>query len=220
MELPSLLRPCFFWKSHTYQHCDFLLGILQLVNLHCSIWPIWLTSANAALAPHPRLQTSYPFYAHFTSFPSAPLPPPHASGCFSLSPSISTKELLLPRHARCVLPRHARCVLSRLRCNGHNLLEAPISLELAESKILLAALAGTVPGHLSSYSALSSYGLFASLALWQFSVSLRPLIQALGSCPVSGASQSSAINPFFGKGRVTAATTAKLNFQTHYYVTK
>ena len=29
-------------------------------------------------------------------------------------PSISTEEL--------VLPRHARCVLSRLRCNGHNLL--------------------------------------------------------------------------------------------------
>ena len=29
-------------------------------------------------------------------------------------PSISTKEL--------VFPRHARCVLSRLRCNGHNLL--------------------------------------------------------------------------------------------------
>ena len=29
-------------------------------------------------------------------------------------PSISTKEL--------VLPRHARCVLSRLRCNGHSLL--------------------------------------------------------------------------------------------------
>ena len=30
------------------------------------------------------------------------------------APSISTEEL--------VLPRHARCVLSRLRCNGHNLL--------------------------------------------------------------------------------------------------
>ena len=39
-------------------------------------------------------------------------------------------------------------------------------------------------GHLSSHSALSSYGLFASLALGQFSVSLRPLVQALGSCPV------------------------------------
>ena len=32
-------------------------------------------------------------------------------------PSISTEEL--------VLPRHARCVLSRLRCNGHSFLLGP-----------------------------------------------------------------------------------------------
>ena len=48
-----------FWRSHIYQHCDFLLGLLQLVYLHCSIWPIWPPSANAALAPHPLLQISY-----------------------------------------------------------------------------------------------------------------------------------------------------------------
>ena len=28
----------FFWRFRTYQHCDFLLGLLQLVYLHCSIW--------------------------------------------------------------------------------------------------------------------------------------------------------------------------------------
>ena len=50
--------PCFFWRFYTYQHCDLLLGFLQLVYLHCSIWP---SSANAALAPHPRFQTSYFF---------------------------------------------------------------------------------------------------------------------------------------------------------------
>ena len=72
--------PCFFWRSHTYQHCAFLLGLL--LYLHCSIWPIWPPSANAALAPHPRLQTPYPFSAHFVSSPSAPLPPPHALGYF------------------------------------------------------------------------------------------------------------------------------------------
>ena len=44
-----------------------------------------------------------------------------------------------------MLPRHARCVLSRLRCNGHSHCEAPISLGLAESKILSAALADTRP---------------------------------------------------------------------------
>ena len=50
-------------------------------------------------------------------------------------PSISTEEL--------VLPRHARCVLSRLRCNGHSLLLSSISLGLAESRILPAAPADT-----------------------------------------------------------------------------
>ena len=79
-----IFPPCFFWRSHTYQHCDFLLEHLHPVYLHCLIWPIWPPSANAALAPHPRLQTSYPFSAHFVSSPSAPAPPPHAPGCFSL----------------------------------------------------------------------------------------------------------------------------------------
>ena len=45
--------------------------------------PFGTLSANAALQPHPRLQTSYPFSAHFISSPSEPSPPPHATGCFS-----------------------------------------------------------------------------------------------------------------------------------------
>ena len=49
-------------------------------------------------------------------------------------PSISTEEL--------VLPRHARCVLSRLRCNGHSLLT---SLGLAELRTLLVAPVDTRP---------------------------------------------------------------------------
>ena len=52
-------------------------------------------------------------------------------------PSISTEEL--------VLPRHARCVLSRLRCNRHSLLWVVISLGLAESRILPAAPVDTRP---------------------------------------------------------------------------
>ena len=51
---------------------------------------MWPPSANAALAPHPRLQTSYPFSAHFVSSPSAPSPPPHAPGCLSLPPASSS----------------------------------------------------------------------------------------------------------------------------------
>ena len=55
-----------------------------------------------------------------------------------------------------------------------------ISLGLAELRILMQRLRTLVPGHLSSHSVLSSYGLFAPLALWRLSVSLRPLDQALG----------------------------------------
>ena len=52
-------------------------------------------------------------------------------------PLISTEEL--------VLPCHARCVLSRLRCNGYSLLLDFISLGLAESRILPAAPVDTRP---------------------------------------------------------------------------
>ena len=71
-------------------------------------------------------------------------------------PSISTEEL--------VLPRHARCVLSRLRCNGHSLQLGSYLSRI--SRILLAAIADTHPRtYLLSHFALSSYGLFASLTL-------------------------------------------------------
>ena len=59
-----------------------------------------------------------------------------------------------------------------------------------------------VPGHLSSHSALSSYGLSMPLTLWQLFVSLRPLIQTQESCPASGAPWSSAMPPSLGRGRV------------------
>ena len=59
-----------------------------------------------------------------------------------------------------------------------------------------------VPGHLSSHSALSSYGLFVPLTLWRLSVFLRPLVQTLGSCPASGAPRSFAMPPSLGRGRV------------------
>ena len=39
--------PCCFWRSHTYRYIDFLL---QLVCLHCSIWPLLLMQHS-----HPSL---------------------------------------------------------------------------------------------------------------------------------------------------------------------
>ena len=51
-------------------------------------------SANAALSPHPRLQTSYSPSARSISPPSAPPPPSLAPG-FSSAPSASTPSLTL-----------------------------------------------------------------------------------------------------------------------------
>ena len=76
-------------------------------------------------------------------------------------------------------------------------------------KFFLQRLWTLVPGHLSSHSALFSYGFFAPLALWRLSVILRSLIQALGNCPASGAPWSSAMPPSLGWGRVTAAKATK-----------
>ena len=52
-------------------------------------------TANAALPPHPRLQTSYPLSAHFVSFPSAPSPPSLAPGCSSTPPASSPPDSLM-----------------------------------------------------------------------------------------------------------------------------
>ena len=52
-----------------------------------------------------------------------------------------------------MLPRYARCVLSRLRCNGHSLLLGSYLSRIENSSC-------SACGHLSSHSALSSYGLF------------------------------------------------------------
>ena len=52
-----------------------------------------LLSTNAALSPHPRLQTSYFPFAHFISSPSAPSPPSLAPGCPSV-PLASSPSLL------------------------------------------------------------------------------------------------------------------------------
>ena len=105
-------------------------------------------------------------------------------------PSISIEEL--------VLPRRARCVLSRIRFNGHSLLLGSYLSRIGR----IENPSCSACGHLSSHSALSSYGLFAPLTLWRLSVSLRPLVQTLGSCPASGAPWSSAMPPSLGRGWV------------------
>ena len=112
-------------------------------------------------------------------------------------PSISTEEL--------VLPRHARSVLSCLRClllSSYHLrigrIENPSCSACGPSSQdtshlhLHCPATDSLPRSLFGNS-LSSYDL---------------LVRVLGSCPASGAPWSSAIPPSLGRGRVTTTTTA------------
>ena len=101
--------------------------------------------------------------------------------------SISTEEL----------------VLSRLRCNGHSLLLGSYLSRIGRIENSSCSACGHSSQDISSHSALSSYGLFAPLTLWRLSISLRPVVQTLWSCPASGAPWSSAMPPSLGWGRVT-----------------
>ena len=108
-------------------------------------------------------------------------------------PSISSEEL--------VLPRHARCVLSRLRCNGHSLLLGSYLSRIGRIKNSCSACGHPSQdiSHLILHCPATDS---APLTLWRLSVSLRPLVQTLGSCPAFGAPWSSAMPPSLGRGRV------------------
>ena len=111
-------------------------------------------------------------------------------------PSISTEEL--------VLHRHARCVLSRLRCNGHGLLLGSYLYRIGRIENPSCRACGHSSqdiSHLILHCPVTDS--FAPLTLWQLSVSLRPLVQILESCPASGAPWSSAMPPSHRWGRVT-----------------
>ena len=77
-------------------------------------------------------------------------------------PSIFTEEL--------VLSRQARCVLSRLHCNGHSLLSSSYLFNWQNREFVMQRMRTLVQGHLLCHPALSSYGIFASLALWRFTL--------------------------------------------------
>ena len=107
-------------------------------------------------------------------------------------PSISTEEL--------VLPRHARCVLSRLRCNGHSLLLGSYLYRIGRIENSSCSACGHSSqdiSHLILHCPATD-----SLRRSLF-VSVRSLVQTLGSCSASGASRSSAMPPSLGRGRVT-----------------
>ena len=84
--------------------------------------------------------------------------------------------------------------------------KALISLRLSESRILPAAPANTRPRKLLiSFCTIQLRTLCAAHCLATLCL-LRPLVQALGSCPASGDPWSSAIPPSLRRGRVTTTT--------------
>ena len=108
--------------------------------------------------------------------------------------SISTEEL--------VLPRHARCVLSRLLCNGHSLLLGSCLSRIGRIENPSCSACG--------YSSQDTSDLILHCpatdtlrhSLRRLSVSLRSLVQTLESCPNSGAPWSPAMPPSLGRDRV------------------
>ena len=108
---------------------------------------------------------------------------------------ISTEEL--------VLPRQARCVLSRLRCNGHSLYLGSYLSRIGRIENPSCSACGHSSQDTSHFILHCPATDSAPLTLWRLSVSLRPLVQTLGSCPASGALWSSAMPPALGRGWVT-----------------
>ena len=110
-------------------------------------------------------------------------------------PSISTEEL--------VLPRHARCVLSRLCCNGHGLLLGSYLSRIGRIENPFCSACGHSSQDTSHLILHCPATDSLRRSLFGDSLSLRPLVQTLGSCPASGAPWSSSMPSSLGRGRVT-----------------
>ena len=106
---------------------------------------------------------------------------------------ISTEEL--------VLPRHARCILSRPRYNGHSLLLGSHLSRIGRIENSFCSACGHSSQNTSHLILHCPATDSAPLALWGVFVSVRSLVQTLGSCPASGAPWSSAMPPSVKRGR-------------------
>ena len=105
--------------------------------------------------------------------------------------SVFTEELMLPRHAR--------CALSCLRYNGHSLLLSSYLTRIGGIENSSRSACGHLfqdTSHLILHSP-ATYSLRRLLFVALYSL----LIQALESCPASGAPWSSAMLPCLGGGR-------------------
>ena len=123
------------------------------------------------------------------------------------APSIFTEEL--------VLPRHARCVLSCLRCNGHSLLLGSYLSRIGRTENPSCSVCGHSSQDTSHLILHCPATDSLRRSLFGDSVSLRPLVQTLGSCPASGAPWSSAMPPSLGRSRVTTTDQSESSIN-HY----
>ena len=106
-------------------------------------------SANAALLPHPRLQTSYPPSAHSISSPSAPPSPSLATG-FSSAPPAPT-----PPHSLRVLQWKAGGLQARSTELLHFLSSHPVDLICIQESNLHSSSSFQIPGFSALHSDLT-----------------------------------------------------------------
>ena len=104
-----------------------------------------------------------------------------------------------------------RNLCARFCCNGHSLLLSFCLCRICR----IEDLSWSAYGHPSRTPLISFYIVqlrtLALLTYWRLPVSLRPLVQALGSCPASGTPWFSAKRPSLGRDRV-AITIEKHQF--------
>ena len=101
-----------------------------------------------------------------------------------------------------MLPHHARYVLSRLHCNERSLLLSSYLSRIGRIENSSCSACGPSSQNTSHLilhcPAMNSFWRL----LFGDSVSVRPLVQTLGSCPASAAPWSPAMPPSLGRGRV------------------
>ena len=99
-----------------------------------------------------------------------------------------------------MLPRHARDLFSRLCCNGHSLVLSSYLFRMVRIENPSCSACGHSPQDTSHLILHCPTTDSLHRSLFGHSRSLRPLVQALGSCPASGALWSSAMPPIPRKG--------------------
>ena len=200
--LATLSFPPSFLLSQTLWHIGQVLS-----SLSCSIRLQWVTRHlflpgndtadelarwGALLVPYAIPCSHFPLVSHI-----------HSSlfsnwRCTALLKFFDTQVPLISTE-KLVFPHHARCVLSCLWCNGHSLLLDSYLSTIGRIENPSCSTCGHLSQDTSHLILHCPATDSAPLTLWQLSVSLRPLVQTLGSCPSSGAPWSSTMHPSLGR---------------------